>query len=501
MSKNGFPFTNICDFGAVPDGKTYCGEAFSAAVTACTAQGGGTVFVPAGTFYTGPIHLASNINLHLEAGAHLRFSQDPADYPLVYTRWEGTEGEVYSPLIYGKDLVNVSVTGRGVLDGCGDFWWKGFRQKTLAYPRPRFISFENCNNLLIQGITLLNSPAWTVNPILCENVTVDGITIKNPADSPNTDGINPDSCCNVHISNCHVDVGDDCVTIKSGIESSAYRVPCENVTVTNCTMIHGHGGVVIGSEMSGGIKNVTITNCVFEGTDRGIRLKSRRGRGGFIEDLVISNIVMKDVICPFIMNLYYFCGEGGKEPVVWDKNPHPVTEATPAFRRIRFNNIIAREVKASAGFIYGLPEMPVADIVFDNIAVYMAQNAEPAVPAMMSHLEPMARHGFFCCNATDILFNNVKVSGHDGPAFQIEKAKDVVFNNCSSKTESNPATISLQEASEVMITGCRAGASGPFLELHGTEIEQVELRGNSAAITRERIACDGGATVDLVQIG
>jgi polygalacturonase len=421
---------NVTEFGAVGNGSTVCTSAFSAAVKACSEAGGGTVYVPAGNFLTGSIRLESNMNLYLEAGSILTFVEDVNEYPVVNSRWEGVQREVYASCIYGENIENVSVTGHGTLEGQGQFWWKLFREKKIEYPRPKFISFHGCKKVLIEGITLKNSPSWTINPICCENVTVDKITILNPADSPNTDGINPESCKNVHISNSHVDVGDDCITIKSGTEDTAERVPCENITVTNCTMVHGHGGVVIGSEMSGSIRNVVISNCIFEGTDRGIRLKSRRGRGGVVEDIRVTNIVMKNVICPFIMNLYYFCGPKGDEKYVWDKNPYPITEETPAFRRIHFSNITAREISASAGFLYGLAEQAVEDITFDNISIAMAEDAKPDVPAMMAGLEPMKQRGFFACNVKDVFFNNVTVSGHEGPAFEVEDSVNVEFNRC-----------------------------------------------------------------------
>jgi len=424
---------NITDFGAISDGITSCTLAFTAAINACSRYGGGTIYVPAGKFLTGPIKLKSNMNLHLDPGAVIIFSNDITEYSIVESRWEGVQRQVYSSCIYAENEENISITGHGKLDGQGSFWWKLMRDKKLSYPRPKLISFHSCSNLLIEGITLINSPSWTVNPICCENVTVDKISIKNPADSPNTDGVNPESCRNVHISNCHIDVGDDCVTIKSGTEDTPLRVPCENITITNCTMVHGHGAVVIGSEMSGDVRNVTISNCVFEGTDRGIRMKSRRGRGGVVEDIRINNIVMKDVLCPFIANLYYFCGPRGKDKYVWDKEPYPITAETPAFRRIHYSNITAREVRAAAGFLYGLAEMYVEDVTFDNISIAMAEDAEPGMPDMMSNLEPMKQRGFFCSNVSDISFNNVTVSNHEGPAFYVENGFNIEFIRCKTK--------------------------------------------------------------------
>ena len=259
------------------------------------------------------------------------------------------------------------------------------------------------------------------------------MNIKNPADSPNTDGIDPESCTNVRITNCNIDVGDDCIAIKAGTEGTKKRVVCENIVISNCTMVHGHGGVVLGSEMSGGIKNVTISNCIFQDTDRGIRLKSRRGRGGVVEDIRIDNIVMERVLCPFIINLYYFCGPKGKEKYVWDKAPYPITEETPMFRRIHFANITAREVNAAAGFIYGLAEQFVDEVTFDNISISMAKNAVPGKPAMMTGIEDMARRGFYVGFAKNIEFNRVTIENHDGPAIYTEYSHDIKVSGCKSQ--------------------------------------------------------------------
>ncbi len=426
---------NIDDYGALRNTDQLSTKAIEAAIEAASQAGGGTVYVPAGTYRTGAILMQSNIELHVSGGAVLSFSTEPADYPVVRSRWEGVNREVYASCIYGEKLHNISITGSGEIEGNGQAWWDLFRNRReeLQYPRPKLISFDQCTRITIRDVQLRNSPSWTVNPICCEMVTVDNITIHNPADSPNTDGINPESCRNVHISNCHIDVGDDCITIKSGTEDTPQRVACENVTIVNCTMMHGHGGVVIGSEMSGDIRNVTISNCVFKQTDRGIRLKSRRGRGGIVEDIRISNIVMEDVICPFIMNLYYFCGPRGKDKYVWDKNPYPITEETPCFRRIHFANVTARRVHAAAGFLYGLAEQYVSEITFSDIDISMAENAIPGRPAMMAGIEDMNNRGFYLGNVRDVRFNRVTIENHEGPAFYIENGEEVEVNDCRSR--------------------------------------------------------------------
>lgn len=436
-------FYNITDFGARKDSTEPVTEAIAAAIAAASEAGGGTVYIPAGTYHTGAIFLNDHIELHLSPGAVLSFSTNPEDYPVVDSRWEGVLQEVHASCIYGKGLENVSITGSGTLDGNGQPWWdkKRNRPEELRYPRPKLISLDHCSRITIKDVTLKNSPSWTVNPICCSNVTIDNISILNPADSPNTDGINPESCSNVRISSCHIDVGDDCIAIKAGTEDTVERIPCENITITNCTMVHGHGGIVLGSEMSGDIRNVTISNCIFKQTDRGIRLKSRRGRGGIVEDIRISNIVMEDVICPFILNLYYFCGPRGKDKYVWDKHPYPVTDETPAFRRIHFANITARNVHAAAGFIYGLAEQYISEITFSDIDISMAENAIPGRPAMMSGIQDMNNRGFYLGNVRDVEFRQVTIENHEGPAFYIENGEAVEVIQCRSRNTRRAETL------------------------------------------------------------
>jgi polygalacturonase len=282
--------------------------------------------------------------------------------------------------------------------------------------------------VLIEGVTLTNSPAWTLNPLACDEVNIRGIIIRNPPDSPNTDGINPDSCRNVHVSDCHIDVGDDCVTIKSGSEEDGRRQhrACENITITNCTMIHGHGGVVIGSEMTGGVRNVAISNCTFVGTDRGIRIKSRRGRGGVVEDLRVSNIVMDQVLCPIVINLFYGCGAWG-ELKVTDQSPQPVTDRTPRFRRLRYSNITARRVKYSAAYVIGLPEMFVEDVAFNDVSVYLdPDNTEAGQSAMAPGQPDLCRAGFVLRNVARARLNNVQVFDQIGDAISVKNCTDVI---------------------------------------------------------------------------
>lgn len=398
-------------------------DAFKQAVERLNAQGGGTIYVPAGSYHTRSIQLKSNMVLHLEAGALLDFTDDIENYEVISMEFEGIAGSMYKPLIFASGEENVAVTGQGKMNGNGQRWWK--ESKGLPHRRPYFVCFDHCKHVRLEGITLENSPVWTVHPIYSEDVVIHGVKIKNPADSPNTDGIDPDSSRNVRISDCIIDVGDDCIAIKSGTEDTPDKQPCENITITNCNMLHGHGGVVIGSEMSGCVRNVTISNCVFQETDRGIRLKTRRQRGGAMENMVFENIVMDKVMCPFVFNMYYYCGARGKEKHVWDKAPYPLDETTPAMRDVIISNIMVTEATAAAGFMYGLAEQPVENIMLSNCSIRMAAEGEAHKPAMMDGVEPMQGHGFFLRNAKGISFSNVLITGAKGEAIDKDDTVDI----------------------------------------------------------------------------
>ncbi len=326
----------ITKYGAVPDGKTLCSAAIEKAVEACAEAGGGRVVIPRGTFLTGAIHLKSNVNLHISEGAVLRFSTDPNDYlPLVLTRYEGIECMNYSPLIYAYGQKNVAVTGKGILDGQADnqHWWpwvgnpkfgwkkgqpsmrdRGNRPGLAKmndddvpvakrifgpghYLRPTFVEFYKCTNVLIEGVTLENAPFWFLHPTLCTNVTVDGI--KTNSNGPNTDGCDPESCKYVLIKNCIFNDGDDCIAIKSGRNGDGRRIniPSADIIVEDCQMKDGHGGVSIGSEVSGGCHDVYVQNCKMSSPDldQAIRIKSNKKRGGTVSDIFVRDIKVGQV--------------------------------------------------------------------------------------------------------------------------------------------------------------------------------------------------------------
>jgi len=374
---------------------------------------GGVLNVPAGEYPTGSIRLFDNMTLNVESGAVLRFHRDENAFPLIELEFEGNSGRMHQPCIYAEGAKNVAVTGFGTIDGQGDYWWKRHLARENMHPRPYLVCFNECEHVVLENLTLTNSPVWTVHPLRCRNVTVRGLNIKNPADSPNTDGINPDACQDVRISDCTIDVGDDCIAIKSGTEHTMGRRPSERIIITNCHFLHGHGGVVLGSEMSGDIRNVVVSSCVFYETDRGIRLKTRRGRGGTVEGIQLTNLVMEKVMCPFVFNMYYFCGRDGKMKRVWDKAPYPVDEGTPCLRDVSISNVRARKCTACAGFFYGLAEMPVDMISMQDVVVEMADGPVDT-PAMMDGCPRMQRAGFFLRNAVNVDLRGVKVRGVDG---------------------------------------------------------------------------------------
>lgn len=487
-------------FGALGDGVARDTAAIQAAIDACHARGGGTVLVPAGTYLTGALTMRSNITLHLDAGATLLGSEDPDDYPVISSRWEGAEQPTHAPLIGGRGLQNVAVVGRGTVDGRGAVWWLRFRSRALAHPRPRLIAFDDCRNLLISGITALNSPSWTINPVRCAVVNIHHVTIVNPADSPNTDGINPDSCSDVHIADCYISVGDDCITIKSGTEHERPErlAPCQNITITNCTMANGHGGVVIGSEMSGDVRNVVIANCVFVGTDRGIRFKSRRGRGGTVEDVRVTNVVMTDVLCPLTMNLYYACGAWG-DTGISDKRPRPVSARTPRFRRISISHMSASGARTAAGFLYGLAEMPLEDIALEDVRISMAAGGEPGYPDMADDLELMQAAGLVICNVRGLRLHRVEVREQRGPAVRISNASEVDLSGCGTPTPDPEAPVLLlRDVDGGFIHGCKAApGTNVFAQLEGPATRDVVLAGNHLLRARQPVRSESPGLAEL----
>lgn len=398
-----------------PAGHQQADDWTGAFAAACEAlrDGGGVLCVPPGVYHTGPIRLHSDMTLLLEPGATLRFASGRENYPLMDGEFEGVWGKIHMPCVFADGARNVRICGGGTLDGNGFAWWQAKREGTLSHPRPYLVHLRDCERVVIEGIQLVNSPCWTVHPQRCQDVSVRGVRIENPADSPNTDGINPNACSFVRISDCHIDVGDDCIAIKSGTEDTPEARPCESIVISGCTMAHGHGGVVIGSEMSGGVRNVLVQGCVMRDTDRGIRIKTRRGRGGVVENLQFTNILMEGVSCPLVINSYYFCGKDGRSDYVRDKAALPADARTPVIRDVRVSQLTVRGATSCAGFLHGLPEAPIEDVSLTDCSVHM-RGGKADFPAMMDGLAPMEARGLFLRHVQGLTLRGVRVQGESG---------------------------------------------------------------------------------------
>jgi polygalacturonase len=387
-----FPITK---YGAVGDGARDCTAAFKDAIAACAAAGGGRVLVPDGRFLTGAIHLKSGVELHVSKGATLAFSRDPGHYlPVVFSRWEGVELMNYSPLIYAFEQRDVAVTGKGTLDGqaSDEYWWPWKNSKPEAgkpsqlpartrliemgargvpvgervfgrdsFLRPNFIQPYRCQNVLIEGVTIVNSPMWEVHPVLCTNVTVRDVSINSHG--PNNDGCDPESCRDVLIEGCTFDTGDDCIALKSGRNEDGRRLsaPIENVIVRNCAMKDGHGGVVIGSEVSGGARNIFAEKCRMDSPnlDRALRIKTNSVRGGFVEHVYMRDVTVGQVAEAVVtVNLFYEEGDSGTFP--------------PTVREIDVRNVTSGKSQYAL-LLRGYAHTPVrgirvVDCTFDNVA-------------------------------------------------------------------------------------------------------------------------------------
>ncbi len=381
----------ITDFGAIGDGITNCTQPIKDAIDKCASQGGGTVIIPKGVFLTGAIHFKSNINLYVDEGATLLFSKDYNHYlPVVKTRFEGNDCMNYSPFIYGNQLENVAITGKGTLDGNADesTWWhwkahgekdsvhtgpdqRADREKLLQmadahlpveervfgqghYLRPNFIQFHSSKNILIEGINIVRSPMWEIHPILSENIIIRGVKITSHG--PNNDGFDPESCKNILVEDCFFDTGDDCIAIKSGREEDGRRdsVPSENIVIRNCQMKDGHGGVVIGSEISGGCRNVFVENCQMDSPnlDRALRIKTNSLRGGIIENVYMRNCNIGEVKQAILLvDFNYEQGDAGTH--------------TPIVRNVFLDNIISQKSKYAV-YLRGYERSPIENIYINN---------------------------------------------------------------------------------------------------------------------------------------
>ena len=370
------PDNKVClkDFGADPTGEQLSTEAFAKAIDALTQKGGGQLVVPAGVWLTGPIVLKSNIDLHLCKGAVILFAADENLYPLLDTSFEGLDTRRCQSPLSANGAENIAITGPNATT---EEEWNAVKR----FLRPVMVSLVNCKNVLLQGVIFQNSPAWNLHPLMCENVIIDDVLVRNPEYAQNGDALDLESCKNCLIVNSRFDAGDDGICIKSGKDADGRKrgIPCENVVVDGCTVFAGHGGFVVGSEMSGGVKNFKVTNCQFLGTDVGLRFKSTRGRGGIVENIYIDGISMMNIVNDAItFNMYYggiSVAEAKAAGVKTDNTTKaPVDETTPIFRNIDIQNVVCNGAGRAMEF-NGLPEMPMDGISLKNITIRAHEDA------------------------------------------------------------------------------------------------------------------------------
>ena len=467
---------NIKDFGGVGDGVFLNTEAFASAIDALTEAGGGKLVVPTGIWLTGPVTLKDNIDLHICPDAVLLFSTDRNLYPIVETVFEGLDTKRCLAPINADGAKNIAITGGGTIDGNGDSWrqvkkskiapsqWKAllksggftnakgdlwypdsssFRGSVVSdafnvpqgltteqewdsvktYLRPVLIGLKNCENVLLEDCLFQNSPCWNIHPLMCKNVIINNITVRNPWYSQNGDGLDVDSCEDVLVINSSFDVGDDAICIKSGKDADGRRRgrPCRNLIVDNCIVFHGHGGFVVGSEMSGGVENIKVSNCRFLGTDVGLRFKSCRGRGGVVRNIFIEDIVMMNIPTePLLFDLHYG-GKSAVEAAAEGASPFDVPyveadETTPQFRDIYIRDVVCSGA-ARAMYFNGIPEKNIENIVVEDCQIVSTKGAD-------------LRY------SNGVILKNIDITQSEGLGYSLANCRNVTIEDCTDASSS-----------------------------------------------------------------
>ncbi len=506
---------SIIKYGARSDGLALNTAAIDAAITDCNKKGGGVVWIPAGYWLTGPILLKSGVNLHIDRAAILQFTADFDQYPLVEGNWEGHPAVRCQSPISGTDLENIAITGEGIIDGNGDAWriqsrdrvtegeWKkrvasgglvsedgktwypsasalkGSQTKNAGvwmagkttkdyedikdYLRPNLLVLTHCKRVLLEDATFQNSPAWCLHPLMCADLTLHGVHVRNPWNAQNGDGVDVESCRNVLIEASTFDAGDDGICIKSGRDADGRRrgIPTENVIVRDDIVYRAHGGFVIGSEMSGGARNIFVSDCSFIGTDIGLRFKTVRGRGGIVEKIYIRNISMKDIVHQAVfLDMFYFA----KAPTLAESNGRPqadippVTLETPQFRDIHISNVVCDGAEEGI-FVRGLPEMSITGIYLENIILRANRGAE-------------------LIEARNIGLKNIRlVTRNTDPVMYIENSSDLAIDNI----------------------GFDPGAA-MFLSINGNRCGNIRVTGKDAPVLKKLVAFNYGAMENMLEI-
>ncbi|MDI9869767.1 glycoside hydrolase family 28 protein [Flectobacillus roseus] len=498
---------NIQKLGAKPDGVTLNTETINNAINTISKKGGGVVLVPKGIWLTGPIELKSNVNLHIQKSAIVLFTADKSQYALVEGSYEGKKAARNQSPISATGVENIAITGKGIIDGNGDVWravnkaqltegqWKekvasggvvradgkawypseqflkasiegksmlltdGKKPADFAdmkdFLRPNLLVLTQCKKVLIDGVTFQNSPAWCLHPLMTENLTIRNVVVKNPEYAQNGDGMDIESCKNFLIEGCTLDVGDDAICIKSGKDEEGRKrgMPTENGIIRNNVVYNGHGGFVIGSEMSGGARNLFVYDCTFMGTDKGLRFKSVRGRGGVVENIYAKNIYMKDIAQEAIFfDMYYFVKFATDSPR--DERPI-VNEGTPIFRNMKFENIVCHGAKKGI-FVRGLPEMPIQNIAIENATL-------------------QAEEGAILIDASGITCKNVALlSEKTEPVISIENSQKVTFENIEvNKGAKRFFTISGERTKNIAVSKTKLEQANQKVEWKDGAVESV----------------------------
>ncbi len=438
-----FVTLNVKEFGAKGDGVHDDTTMIQCAINSCPKDG--RVLIPEGCYKISTLFLKSDLRLELAKGAVLSAFTDRSKFPILPGRiesfdetdeynlgsWEGNPLDSFAGIITGINVSNVEITGEGTIDGCADAtnWWNNPKVRNIAW-RPRLIFLNHCNNVTVQGITVKNSPCWNIHPYFSDDLSFVDLTILNPKDSPNTDGLDPESCKNVLIVGVYFSLGDDCIAIKSGkiYMGAKHKRPSENLEIRQCCMRDGHGSITIGSEMAGGVKNLTVRECLFIDTDRGLRIKTRRGRGkdAIIDGVLFENIRMDHVMTPVVINCFYFCDPDGHSEYVQSKNPYAVDDRTPFIGELTFRNLDCTNCHAAASYMYGLPEQKIEKVTFENVSISFAENAIKAVPAMMDGADETSLLGLYANNLKTLELKNVRVEGCEGEKFLLSNIDNLI---------------------------------------------------------------------------
>ena len=422
---------NVRRFGAKGDGEQDDTPALQAAILCCPA--GGRVLVPAGTYRTGPLFLKSHMTLEIQKNATLALMTDRAKFPILpgmirstdeqseylLGTWEGNPLDCFAGALTGIGVEDVRVIGQGVVDGCAQLgdWWPNHKVIKGAF-RGRLFYLRDCENVTVQGITFRNSPSWNLHPCFSRKLNFLNVRVEAPSNSPNTDGFDPESCRDIRMLGTVFSVGDDCIAIKSGkiYMGQKYHTPCENIEIAWCAMLDGHGGVTVGSEMAGGVRHVRVHHCLMRGNDRGLRIKTRRGRGRYavVDDIRFEDVRMEGVKAPLVVNAMYYCDPDGHTPYVQSRQKQPVDDTTPTLGSICFERVRARDCQACVGYVLGLPEKPLEQLTLRDCDFSFSETAQPMAPAMAEGVDPCARRGLMARFVNRLILENVRMEAIDG---------------------------------------------------------------------------------------